>query len=185
MGHHTFDAGDADKLEDAARRYRHLSRDELLGALAPTTGDVVADLGSGTGFYTDEIAPFVGHVVALDLQVAMHDRYRERGLSENVAPVTADAGLLPFETATFDGAFSTMTFHETATDRSVEELYRVLAPGGRAVVVDWSADGNGESGPPRSERYDLDRARALLSAAGFDVEAAATRSETFAVVAEV
>jgi ubiquinone/menaquinone biosynthesis C-methylase UbiE len=184
MGFHTFDPAEADRLEEPTR-FRFCSREELLQWLPTGRQQAILEVGSGTGFYTDEIAPFVGHVVALDLQVAMHDRYRERGLSENVAPVTADAGLLPFETATFDGAFSTMTFHETATDRSVEELYRVLAPGGRAVVVDWSADGNGESGPPRSERYDLDRARALLSAAGFDVEAAATRSETFAVVAEV
>jgi len=183
MGFHTFDPAEIDRLEEPTR-FRFCSREELLQWLPTGPDSRLLDVGSGTGFYTDEIAPFVGHVVALDLQPAMHERYGERGIPETVAPVTADARRLPFETATFDGAFSTMTFHESASEQSVAELCRVLTPGGRAVIVDWSADGDGESGPPRSERYDLDRARALLSEAGFDIEVAGTRSESFSIVAE-
>jgi predicted TPR repeat methyltransferase len=77
MGHHTFDAGKAAKLEDAAARYRSVSREELLWALDPTGTDAVVDLGSGTGFYTDDVAPHVDRVYAVDVQEAMHDHYRE------------------------------------------------------------------------------------------------------------
>jgi ubiquinone/menaquinone biosynthesis C-methylase UbiE len=184
MGFHTFDPDQIDRLEDPTR-FRFCSREELLQWLPTGRAANVLDVGSGSGFYTDEIAPFVGHMVALDVQPEMHGHYRERGVPDNVAPVTADAEALPFADGTFDGAFSTMTFHESATGDSMAELARVLSPGGRAVVFDWSAEGNGEAGPPRSERYDLDRAQVFLSEAGFEVEVAAERSETFAVVAGV
>ncbi|MXR52116.1 methyltransferase domain-containing protein [Halovenus sp. WSH3] len=181
MGFHTFDPEMADRLEEPTR-FRFCSREELLQWLPTGADSRILDIGSGTGFYTDEVAPFVGSVVALDVQAVMHERYRERGLPETVGPVTADAGRLPFSANTFDGAFSTMTFHESATEQSVSELYRVLAPDGQVVIVDWTASGDGESGPPLSERYDLDQARTLLSEAGFEIEVAATRSETFALV---
>jgi hypothetical protein len=129
MGFHTFDADRAEKLEDEAR-YRYLSREELVDAVEPDPDEVLADLGSGTGFYTDDVAPFVGAIRAVDLQRAMHDRYREKGPPENVSLVTADVADLPFADAELDGAFSTMTFHEFASETALSEVARVLRPGG-------------------------------------------------------
>lgn len=183
MGFHTFDPAESERLEDPTR-FRFCSREELLQWLPTGRETSVLDIGSGTGFYTDELAPFVGYVVALDIQPEMNAQYHDRGLPDNVTAVTADAEHLPFVAGTFDGAVSTMTFHESTTEASITDLYRVLASGGRVVIVDWSAEGNGETGPPRSERYDLDRARVFLSDAGFEIVAAGERSETFAVVAE-
>lgn len=68
MGHHTFDAARADKLEQPERRYRFLSAEELLWALALSPAHTVADLGSGTGFYTDDVAPHAADVYAVDVQ---------------------------------------------------------------------------------------------------------------------
>jgi len=182
MGFHTFDPSDTARLEDPSR-FRYCSREELLGQL-PTGGDVrLLDVGSGTGFYTDELAPFVGDVVALDIQPAMHRQYRDRGLPPGVWPVTADAETLPFADRSFDAAVSTMTFHESATRSSLEELCRVLRSEAPAVIVDWSGAGEGASGPPVSERYDVESAREIVDAAGFDVLTAAERSETFQLVA--
>ncbi|WP_436923110.1 class I SAM-dependent methyltransferase [Halosimplex amylolyticum] len=181
MGHHTFPAEDADKLEDAARRYRHCSAEELYWALDPDAEDSVVDLGSGTGFYTDDVAPHVGEVYALDVQEAMHDRYREKGVPENVRLVTSGADELPFDDGALDAAFATMTYHELP-DAAVEEVARVLCPGGRFAIVDWTAEGAGASGPPVEERYDADHAAAALDDAGFTVEFRATRSETFVLV---
>ncbi|MFB6135326.1 MAG: class I SAM-dependent methyltransferase [Halobacteriaceae archaeon] len=184
MGFHTFDPDRADRLEDAARRYRYLSREELLGRLALDPGAVVADVGSGTGFYTDDVAPFAGTVYAVDVQAAMHDHYRAKGVPENVDLVTAAAGDLPFDDGHLDAAFSTMTFHEFAGDGALDELARVLRPGGRFAVADWSAEGDGEAGPPTGERYAADAAVELLEAAGFVVEAVESRPETFLLAAE-
>ena len=201
MGFHTFDPASADKLEDESR-YRYCSREELVAALE--LGDdrdaTVADLGSGTGFYTDDVAPFAGEVRAVDVQTEMHDRYREKGVPENVELVTADVGDLPFADGELDAAFSTMTFHEFAGDGHGEgaegggedhtggaggesEVARVLRDGGRFVVADWTSDGGDEEGPPVAERYDRDEAVALLERAGFDVVRADERPETFFVIA--
>ena len=183
MGHHTFDAGEAAKLEDAAARYRSVSREELLWGLDLTGTETVVDLGSGTGFYTDDVASHADRVYAVDVQEAMHDHYREKGVPANVDLVTSGIEELPFEDGELDAAVSTMTYHEFTTASALAELARVLPSGGRLVVADWSADGSGENGPPLSERFGADEAATALEDAGFDVEFRATRPETFLVVA--
>ena len=178
MGFHTFSIDRADDLEEPDR-YRFGSREELLGALAPGGGDVVADIGSGTGFYTDEVAPHVGRVYAVDVQSAMHDRYRAKGAPDNVEFVTAGASSLPFDDDELDAVVSTMTYHEFATDAAFEELARVVRPGGRAVTLDWSREGTGTNGPPVDERFALTDAVDAFESAGFRTVDAASRFETF------
>ncbi|WP_226483018.1 class I SAM-dependent methyltransferase [Natrinema amylolyticum] len=198
MGFHTYPVDRADALEDPSR-YRYCSREELLAMLEPTADGVVADLGSGTGFYADDVAPFVDTLYAVDVQPAMHDRYREKDVPEAVEFVTAEISSLPFDDGELDGAYSTMTHHEYASptaaadaegaeadddaDGALAELARVLHPGGRLVTVDWSADGDSDAGPPLEERFDLATATARLEAAGFEIEFASGRPETFAIVA--
>jgi len=183
MGHHTFDAANAANLEDAGRRYRSVSREELLWALALDGTETVADLGSGTGFYTDDIAARAGHVYGVDIQPAMHDYYREKGHSDNVELIESDVATLPFEDGTLDGAVATMTYHEFASDDALDEIARTVRRGGRFVVADWSADGAGEIGPPLAERYGLDAVTEAVRDAGFGIELAADRPETLFVAA--
>jgi len=183
VGFHTFDPEKADRLEDPTR-FRFCSREELLQHLPRDGGATVLDHGSGTGFYTDEIAPFFRRVVAFDRQPAMHRQYRDRGIPDNVDLVTGDAGTLPFAAGRFDGAISTMSFHEVATPESLAELRRCLGDGRPTVIVDWSGEGNGESGPPVDERFTAREARERLIDQGFTVRLATERTETFLVVVE-
>ena len=178
---HTFDPEMADRLEDPSR-YRYCSRDELLTLVDPEPGDLLADVGSGTGFYTRDVAPHAGRVLGLDLQPAMHDLFREHGLPGSVSLLTAEAERLPMADGSLDGAFTTMTFHEVATERALSELRRVLALGGRFATVDWSSEGEGEAGPPVGDRQSAESAAAMLDAAGFTIEHATERPETFALV---
>lgn len=183
MGFHTYDVERADSLEDAASRYRYLSREELLHALDPSADDVVADVGSGTGFYTDDVAPHAGRVYAVDVQVAMHEYYRRKGVPSNVDLVTAGAGDLPFADDTFDGIFSTMTYHEFADDRALAELARVCAPGATVAIADWTATGDGEAGPPLDERFSGGEAHDALVRHDFEITSFAERRETFLLTA--
>jgi ubiquinone/menaquinone biosynthesis C-methylase UbiE len=183
MGFHTFDVDRADRLEDDSR-YRYVSVDELLALFDPE-GAVVADLGSGTGFYTDDVAPYADLVYAVDVQPAMHDYYREKGAPDNVEFVTAEAADLPFGDGALDAVFSTMTFHEFASEAALAEVARVLGDGGRLGVADWTAQGLGEAGPPMDERYDLDDAVAMAETAGLAVERGDERRETFVLRARL
>jgi ubiquinone/menaquinone biosynthesis C-methylase UbiE len=182
MGFHTFDAGRAEKLE-RARRYRFLSSEELLWALSLEAGDTVADLGSGTGFYTDEVAPHAGRVVGVDVQAAMHDYYREKGVPANVELVTSGVSDLPLPDGSLEAAFATMTYHEFASSEAHAELARVLTAGGRLVLGDWAATGNGDEGAPLDERFSATEATQALRAHGFQVTHSAVRPETFLLVA--
>jgi ubiquinone/menaquinone biosynthesis C-methylase UbiE len=183
MGYHTFDASGAEKLERAERRFRYCSAEELRWALDADATDAVADLGSGTGFYTDVVAQDVGVCHAVDVQEEMHEYYREKGVPETVELVTSGIADLPFEDGALDGAFSTMTYHEFASDEALAEVQRVLAPGARLAIVDWSATGSGEAGPPVAERFDAEEAAAALREHGFSIEHVADRPETFLLVA--
>ncbi|MWG35721.1 class I SAM-dependent methyltransferase [Halomarina oriensis] len=193
MGFHTYDPDRAPNLE-AESRYRFCSAEELRALF--DLGGVVADLGSGTGFYTDDVAPHVETCYAVDVQREMHEFYREKGVPQNVEPVEAAVDDLPFPDDHLDGAFSTMTYHEFGPERPADgrherteaasgegalaELHRVLNPDARVGIVDWSANGEGAEGPPLDERFALDDCTEAFAAAGFTVEFASERQETFA-----
>lgn len=184
MGFHTYPIERADALEDSWR-YEFCSVEELLALFDPEPEDVIADLGSGTGFYTDDVAPYVETVHAVDVQEEMHEYYRRKGVPGNVSFTTAEIADLPFEDDALDGAFSTMTYHEFADDRSLAELARVLRPGGRMGIVDWSAEGTGAEGPALDERFSLSDAVSQLEAHGFEITYASSRRETFVVAARL
>jgi len=178
MGFHTFDVDRAEALADP-ERYRWCSTEELLGLLAPHPDATVADLGSGIGFYTDPVAAAADTVYAVDVQAEMHDVYDDRGRPESVRPVTAEVADLPLADDALDAAFSTMTYHEFSGEAAMAELARVIRPGGRLVTVDWSASGPGDEGPPLDERHALAHAVGAKTAAGFTVDHAVSRTETF------
>lgn len=172
----------ADHLEDPIQ-YRYLSAEELYALLDPDPEWTIADLGSGTGFYTDEVAPLVDTVYAVDLNEAMQDAYGEKGVPTNVELVTSDVGDMPLDDAMLDAALSLRTFHHGVED-SLDEIRRVLRSGGRFVVVDWSATGAGDRdrGPDREDCFDLATAQSLLLDAGFEIRSACERRETFTIV---
>ncbi|MFB6215903.1 MAG: class I SAM-dependent methyltransferase [Candidatus Aenigmatarchaeota archaeon] len=180
MGFHTYDPEDAENLEDDSR-YARLSREELLSALDLDGDETVADLGSGTGFYTDDVAPHASRVYAVDVQEEMHDLYREKGVPGNVELVEAEVSGLPFEDSSLDASFSTMTFHEFAGPEALEELGRVLKPGAKLVIADWSANGTADSGPPLKERYTAREAEQMLEDHGFKVRRKEERVETWKI----
>jgi Methylase involved in ubiquinone/menaquinone biosynthesis len=184
MGFHTYPVERADALEDRSR-YRHVSVEELLALIDPDGDDRMLDLGSGTGFYTDDVAPHVGHVLALDVQTAMHRRYQDKGVPPTVSLLTGEAGHLPVRDSTLDAVVSTMTYHEFAGEAASTELRRVLRSGGRLGIADWSRAGAGADGPPLDERHDAVAASEHLESAGFEVTRAEDRRETFVLSARV
>ncbi|NIR60190.1 MAG: bifunctional demethylmenaquinone methyltransferase/2-methoxy-6-polyprenyl-1,4-benzoquinol methylase UbiE [Gammaproteobacteria bacterium] len=114
--------------------------------LRPHRGERLLDLAGGTGDLTARLAPRVGRhgrVVLSDINERMLARGRTRltdaGCVGNIDFVRADAETLPFETASFDGV--TMAFglrNVTHIPRALEEIRRVLRPGGRVLILEFS-----------------------------------------------
>jgi ubiquinone/menaquinone biosynthesis C-methylase UbiE len=127
-------------LDRVARMFEEQRRGwfERLGL---RSGDAVLDAGSGMGEVTRMLAGLVqpgGRAVGVDLSAELVGRARERaaGISNvefRVGSVTA----LPFDTGSFDAVYSERVFiHLDEPDTAMAELFRVLCPGGRLVIVD-------------------------------------------------
>lgn len=176
---------DRDRIEriDDVDAFRYCSGEELRSFLDPAPDWRVADLGSGTGLFTSELATVAGSVYAVDVRREMHEAYREKGLPPNVTPVRADFERLPLPDDSLDGAVSMRTYHH-GFEAALPEVGRVLRPGGRLVVVDWSGTGAGERETPVEEEYlDLATVQSQLIDGGFRITTARERRETFVVVA--
>jgi len=109
-------------------------------------GQRVLDLAGGTGDLTRLMAPRVGPeglVVLSDINAAMLGNGRsqllDRGISGNVDFAQANAEQLPFQDASFD--LVTMAFglrNVTDKQQALNSIYRVLRPGGRLLVLEFS-----------------------------------------------
>ncbi len=106
--------------------------------LEVSAGDRVIDVGCGPGNYTRDLASAAGGglVVGIDASEAMVAAAAKRSANSNSAYLRADACALPFEDGAFDAACSVGVIHLIERPMlALEEMVRVLAPGGRLAVV--------------------------------------------------
>lgn len=124
-------------------------REAILELAGLTTGERVVDVGCGTGTLAIGVKQRVGDagmvhgIDASDQMVALARKKAEtRGVAVDFQVASAQG--LPFEDTTFDIVLCTMVMHHLRHDQrgqAVAEMYRVLRPGGRLLVVDLAAEG--------------------------------------------
>ena len=113
-------------------------------------GHHVLDIAGGTGDLAAKFSKIVGPegtVVLADINDSMlkvgRDRLVDRGITDNVRFSQADAQYLPFPDNTFD--VITIAFglrNVTDKDMALRSMYRVLKPGGKLLVLEFSKPPN-------------------------------------------
>jgi ubiquinone/menaquinone biosynthesis C-methylase UbiE len=135
-----------DRIAEHFAATREYPWPEVESFLAERRGDVALDLGCGNGRHAELLADRASTVVGLDLSRGLlrtaRDRAADRGFDASLSLVQGDAARVPLATDAVDLAVYVATLHHlrprAARVASLDELARVLAPGGRALVSAWS-----------------------------------------------
>jgi len=106
----------------------------------------ILDLAGGTGDLTRLMVKKVGscgQIILCDINAAMlsvgRNRLLDEGIFENVNTVQANGEALPFEENCFDRVIISFGLRNiTHKDKALASIYRVLKPGGRLVILEFS-----------------------------------------------
>ena len=135
-----------DRIAAHFSKTREYAWPEVESFLEGRSGSVALDVGCGNGRHTEALAERVERAVGVDLSRDLLDeavaRARDRGFADAAAFVHGDAAALPVRDDAVDLAVYVATLHHLpsrdARVESLNELARVLAPGGVALVSAWS-----------------------------------------------
>ena len=124
-----------------------ITRDRLRSVLRPQPGERLLEIGVGTGYYSLDLAEWVGPEGTLelvDLQQEFLDHVMrgagEKGL-RNLVPTQGDATDLPYEDASVDAVILTAVLGEIPDSAAaLREIRRILKPSGRLIVGELFGD---------------------------------------------
>ena len=130
---------------------------EIFDALMVKSGDRIADIGCGSGYFTFRLATRVGNegkVYAVDIDPDAINKVKlrkEREKLQQIEPIlgTSADPRLPGE---LDAVLIVDTYHEFREyDVMMQAVFQALKPGGRLVII----DGEAPAGRPRTEYHRL------------------------------
>lgn len=140
------------------------SRRQLVRSLGLDPSAVVLEIGPGPGFFSPAVARELprGRLELLDLQLPMLQKARRRvrraGLL-NVAFTCGSACGLPYRKNAFDVVFLVAVLGEVSTPQDcLQEIARVLRPGGRLVITELPGD---------PDALSLEKIQGLVTPLGF------------------
>jgi ubiquinone/menaquinone biosynthesis C-methylase UbiE len=173
MDHH-FDANASAKTFDDPARDAWQMPDRVIAALNLKPGQIVADIGSGTGYFSVRLAKSAAapKVYGADIEPSMVAYLRERAAKEglhNVIAVqaSADQANLP---EPVDLVLIVDTYHHIG-DREAyfRKLGKSLKPGGRVAIIDFKPDS--PEGPPKEFRFPPEKFKSEMAKAGYKLSA--------------
>jgi demethylmenaquinone methyltransferase/2-methoxy-6-polyprenyl-1,4-benzoquinol methylase len=138
--------------------FHRVWKDAMMDWLAPRAGQRLLDVAGGTGDISFKFLGRAGsgHATVLDITESMLVEGRQRAEANDMATqldwAVGDAMALPFKDNTFD--VYTISFgirNVTRPQEALNEAYRVLKPGGRLMVLEFSQLPN----PVMQKAYDL------------------------------
>jgi len=124
-----------------------ITRERLREVLGPEPGERVLEIGPGVGYYTLDLAEWVGPegtIEIFDLQQEFLDHTMQRAAERNLAnlvPTQGDATALPYEDGSVDAVILTAVLGEIPdSGAALREIARVLKPSGRLIVGELFGD---------------------------------------------
>jgi len=170
---HQHSFGDAEqwaKVFDDPERDAWQKPHDVIQALALKPDAIVADIGSGTGYFSVRFAHMVpkGRVYGVDTEPGMVKHLADRATREGMKNVTAVAGKpgdprLPEKA---DLVILVDVYHHVENrEQYFRQLQKSLRPGGRVAIIDFRMDS--PEGPPKSARIAPDRVKAEMKRAGY------------------
>ena len=161
------------KVFDDPKRDAWQKPHEVIQALALKPDAVIADIGSGTGYFAVRFAHMVakGRVYGLDTEPDMVKYLAERAKKESLPNVTAIAVASgePKLPEKADLIVLVDVFHHIeGRERYFEKLRVSLKPGGRVAIIDFRMDS--PEGPPKAARIAPQQVKAEMKKAGYAVE---------------
>ncbi len=164
------DPGQRARILGSGQRSAWLRVDELIlrkAAIQP--GMTCVDLGCGAGVVSLPLSLEVGpegKVYAVDINREVLDMITAKEppawlitLNKEAADTGLDAGIA-------DACFMVLVLHEVEPVGVLKEVYRLLKPGGRAVILEWKTEWDSPH-PPVNERISRDGIERLLANEGF------------------
>lgn len=151
------------------RKFKSIDTRDIIQALGPDyfRGHAL-DIGAGNGRYKAMLSPYFSKYETADI---VHD-----------ADYVVDAAHIPVADNTFDTVVSFQTLEHVEDERAVvSEMYRVLKPGGRAVVTAPFLTAQ-HNDPTDFRRYSKDGMALTLRRAGFEIVEIGSYGGLFAAI---
>lgn len=172
MAHMKFDLAKIARLDDPAR-FDDLNPEAMWEALGRPAPTVVVDIGAGTGLFARRFAQMLpaATVYAVDTEPEMIEwieEHRDTAIGDRIRTVLADETSVPLPDGVAQLVAMINLHHELAApEASYAEALRLLGPGGRLLVVDWSRN-DAPGGPPREIRATFEGLAGMLREVGFE-----------------
>jgi putative heme-binding domain-containing protein len=150
--------------------------DTLVNGLEIPAGATVAEIGSGTGYFTWRLAQKVGpkgKIFAVDVQQKMLDLTAATLQTHHLSNVQLVLGAdndphLP--AASLDLVFIACAYHEFSDPEAIiTAVKRALKPDGRLVIVEY-AEGHPFGPQDKAERMSINQIRAEIEPLGFELD---------------
>lgn len=150
--------------------------EEVLDKMGLKDGDVVVDMGCGTGYFARRMAKRVapkGKVYGVDIQPEMLEllkKYCERDGVTNVEPVLGEVEDPKLPAGTIDWMILTDVYHEFQNPGPMlEKMFEALKPDGRIALIEYRLLGDTAAHIKIEHRMSIEQVLAEWQAGGFEL----------------